>query len=290
MWKTLLILGTLGAGLLLPAAGDFTKVIRPFLMIMLFFSFLKVRLGAELFRWVHLRLALVAPVLAAAAYWGLTGISEALAQNVFLIILAPTAVVTPVLVNILRGNVPYAIGGILVTHAVWAGALALLLPWVSGSVLNAAELGKLLLEVGSLIGLPLLVAQLIRWGGGARVRGVLEKISRYTLYLFLANILIAAGRLSQYLRYEATVELELLCWIAGAMIAVCVALFPLGARLGLPDLRPESSLLLGRKNTMISIWVALTYLSPVATIGPMVYILMQNVWFAGQVRGAGQVN
>ena len=288
MRKTLLILGMLGAGLLLPSVGDYTAVIRPFLMIMLFFSFLKVRLGRELFRWVHLRIALVAPILAGVAYFGLAQISEPLARNVFLIVLAPTAVVTPVLVDILRGNVPYAIGGILVTHAVWAGALALYLPWVSGSVLNAAELATLLFEVGSLIGLPLLAAQFIRRGGGARVEGVLNKLGGYTLYLFLTNILIAAGRLSQYLRYEATVELDLLYWIAGAMIIVCATLFPLGARLGPPTLRTESSLLLGRKNTMISIWVALTYLSPLATIGPMVYILVQNVWFAGQVRGVGR--
>jgi hypothetical protein len=55
----------------------------------------------------------------------------------------------------------------------------------------------------------------------------------------------------------------------------------------------EGSLALGRKNTMLAIWIALEYLNPLIVLGPMIYILAQNVFVAGQIwwveRKAGAV-
>ena len=45
----------------------------------------------------------------------------------------------------------------------------------------------------------------------------------------------------------------------------------------------EGSLALGRKNTMLSIWIALEYINPPTVLAPMLYILLQNVFVAGQI-------
>jgi predicted Na+-dependent transporter len=51
MLKSALILLALANGLLLPALANFTFVLRPFLMTLLFFSFLNVKLDRNVFAW-----------------------------------------------------------------------------------------------------------------------------------------------------------------------------------------------------------------------------------------------
>ncbi len=282
MRNSFFILGCLGIGLFLPALGDYTAVIRPFLMLLLFLAFLRVRLSRTLFRREHLYAALLLPLGAGLAYQLGALYDRELAVNLLVIALAPTAVITPVLVDLARGKVTYAIGGILVTHLAWALYLPLLLPFVADARPSIPALLGLFWTVGVTVGLPLLLAQTVRrWGSGALP--FFDRVGKYGIYLFLINVTIAAGRLSQYLRYEAAVSLTFLLLVAAGVVLVGGLLFAVGSRVCPPGLTLEGSLVLGRKNTMLSIWMALTFLSPLAIIAPMLYILFQNVLFAGQL-------
>ena len=65
--------------------------------------------------------------------------------------------------------------------------------------------------------------------------------------------------------------------IALLSLVACVGQFYLGRKIGgkYGD-KISGAQGLGQKNTVLAIWMALTYLSPITSIGPASYIIWQN--------------
>ena len=282
MWKSLLILVSLLAGLWVPAAGQGQFLVRPFLMILLFFSFLGVRLDREVFARRQLWVALLLPFIGGVAFWLGRWYSPELGWMLFVIAIAPTAIISPVLAEIMRRKVAYLIGSILISHGVVALVLPVLIPWLSGQNPAASELFRLFFAIVSTVLTPLIAAQVLR-RYFPRTTAVLLRISPYVFGLFLANIFIASANLSHYLQFESELGWSVVAVAAGAICLLGLGNFGLGAWLAPSSLRVEGSLALGRKNTMLSIWIALAFIGPAATLGPMLYILFQNTFNAGQI-------
>jgi BASS family bile acid:Na+ symporter len=118
--------------------------------------------------------------------------------------------------------------------------------------------------------LPRLAGRLNRWRGIA-------------FYLFLANVHIASARATRFIGHESDTPWAELLLIAGVIALLCLLQFQLGERMAHPSLRLESSLALGRKNTMFALWVALTFINPVVALGPIFQILWQNAYNSWQL-------
>ena len=74
--------------------------------------------------------------------------------------------------------------------------------------------------------------------------------------------------------------------IAGISLIVCCLQFYIGRKIGYRyGDRIAGAQGLGQKNTVLAIWMALTFLNPVASIGPAAYVAWQNtinslqLWF-----------
>ncbi len=282
MAKSILILIALGLGLLLPQLDAYTFTLRPFLMTLLFFSFLNVRIDRSIFARQQVYIALLLPVIGLTVYFlgGLFG--EDLALTLLLMGLAPTAIITPVLAELMRRRAGYMVGAILITHAVFAVTVPLLLPRLLAVELSIRELGTLVWTIGSTVAGPLVLGQFVRRIGGRLLSG-LRRVGPYTFALFLSNITVASGSLSYYVRHETAMP-----WTFVGLTAVCIGFlmlfnFFLGSRWAPNGHAIEGSLALGRKNTMLSIWIALEYVNPLVVLGPMLYILLQNIFVAGQI-------
>ncbi|MCP9235924.1 hypothetical protein [Lewinella sp. JB7] len=282
MGKSLLILAALGVGLLLPALDDYTCTLRPFLMILLFFSFLDVRIDRSIFAWQQAAVALLLPVIGLFVYYLGNMYTAELGWTLLLMGLAPTAVITPVLAGLMQRRAGYMVGAIIVTHLSFALVVPLALPAVLGVDLSWRSLGELVYTIGSTVAGPLVLGQLTRRYGG-RVLAGLRRIGPYAFALFLSNIAVASGSLSHYLRYESQVPWQFVAITAACIGGLLLINFAIGSRLTPPGHRVEGSLALGRKNTMLSIWIALEYINPLVVLGPMLYILMQNIFVAVQI-------
>ena len=81
----------------------------------------------------------------------------------------------------------------------------------------------------------------------------------------------------------------LLAGIAGSTALVCAANFALGRVIGGREFGREASQALGQKNTTFTIWLALTYASPLVALGPTCYVLWHNLWNSWQLHQAGKV-
>ncbi len=282
MVKSILILLALAAGLLLPALETYTFTLRPFLMALLFFSFLNVRIGRDLFSRMQLYAALLLLPTGLLIYYLGQLYAEDLGLTLLLMGLAPTAVITPVLAQIMRRSPGYMVGAILVSHGCFALTVPLVLPVLLGIELSVSSLVRLVYTIGGTVAGPLVLAQLVRRMNGPLLVG-LRRIAPYTFALFLSNITVASGSLSHYLRYESSTPWVFVIYTTLAIGALVVMNFAVGSRLAPRGKAVEGSLALGRKNTMLSIWIALEYINPLTVLGPMLYILLQNILVAGQI-------
>jgi BASS family bile acid:Na+ symporter len=282
MKKSGLIILGLVVGLFFPAAQEFSFLIRPFLMILLFFSFLGVKIGRSIFYRQQWYAAALLPLLALLAYWAGSIHGTELGLLLFAIALAPTAIISPVIAGIMRRDAGYLVGAILITHGAMALVLPFLIPAVLGEQPPIGELVDLFLSILVTIAVPLIFAQLIRRFSKPLFQG-LTRVSPWFFALFVINVFIASAKLSHYLRYGSTTDWSVVWLATGAVGLLCVINFVVGGFLLPPGQRVEGSLALGRKNTMLAIWIALAFLGPLATLGPMLYILWQNAVMAAQV-------
>ncbi|MBB4078708.1 BASS family bile acid:Na+ symporter [Lewinella aquimaris] len=282
MVKSLLILIALGVGLLLPQLDDYTYTLRPFLMVLLFFSFLNVKIDRSIFAWQQVAIAVLMPVVGLLVYYLGNLYTEELGLTLLLMGLAPTAVITPVLAGLMQRRAGYMVGAIIVTHVSFALVVPVVLPALLGVELSWRSLGELVYTIGSTVAGPLVLGQLARRYGGRVLTG-LRRVGPYSFVLFLSNIAVASGSLSHYLRYESSVPWQFIVIAAGCIGVLLVVNFAMGSRLAPPGHWVEGSLAFGRKNTMLSIWIALEYINPLVVLGPMLYILLQNIFVAGQI-------
>ncbi|NJB87723.1 BASS family bile acid:Na+ symporter [Lewinella marina] len=282
MLKSVLILLALAVGLLLPQLDAYTFTLRPFLMTLLFFSFLDVRIDRSIFSRQQLFAACLLPAIGLGCYYAGRWYDEDLGLTLLLMGLAPTAVITPVLAQLMQRRAAYMVGAIIITHAAFALIMPVLLPQLLGVDLSLESLGLLVYTIGSTVAGPLILGQLARRYGGGLAQG-LRRIGPYAFVLFLSNIAVASGSLSHYLRYESHTPVAFMLVAAGGIGLLLLTNFVLGSRLAPENHRVEGSLALGRKNTMLSIWIALEYINPLTVLGPMLYILFQNVFVAGQI-------
>ena len=282
MLKSLLILTALVVGLFLPALDAYTFTLRPFLMTLLFFSFLEVRIGRNIFSWQQAAVAVLLLPIGLACYFLGSWYDEDLGLTLLLMGLAPTAVITPVLAQLMGRRAGYMVGAIIVTHAAFALTVPVVLPYLLGVELSLRSLGTLVWTIGSTVAGPLVLGQLARRYGGRLTDG-LRVIAPYAFTLFLSNIAVASGSLSYYLQYESDTPLQFIGVTAAAVALLVLFNFAVGSRLTPAGHGVEGSLALGRKNTMLSIWIALEYINPLTVLAPMLYILLQNVFVAGQI-------
>lgn len=210
-------------------------------------------------------------------YFSLQSFNPTLATSAFIISLIPTGVAAPILAQIMKRNIGIVTFSVILTTPIMALATPVLLLCIldSGAQFSMQEL---IVPIITLIGVPLLLSQLIRWFAPLKIMGALSKLGVITFPLFLLNLFIACGDASEFIQQNTAYSYTLLLGILGIAAMVAIIQFQLGRRLGNAKTNVEFSLSLGRKNTMLGIWIALTYFEPIIVLGPVFYILVQNIY------------
>ena len=251
---------------------------------MLFITFMGVQIRGMRPRWLHLWVLLAIP-LTAVFYWLVAralGFPE-LAETLFYCAAAPIAVASPVIVQLLRGDVEFSATAMLLSHVTFALVMPFLLPLLLESPdLSYGELAVLVAkQLGGVLLLPALLAFLVRWVYPAS-RDLAPKLAGFSLGLWCINLTIISAWGTQHLIESGVGLHELISPALGALV-VCAVGFIAGYRLGYPDLKRECSQALGQKNTILVLYIAAQpYSHPLSYIGPVFYIFFHN--FANSVQ------
>lgn len=250
------------------------QMITPTLIfLMLFVTFCRVRPSQMKLTMLHVWLLLFQGVVCIGVYLALRPFDDIVAQGAMICVLAPVAMAAVVIGGMLGANVATMATYSLVCNM----AVALVAPVVlTFTGTGACSFTQILARIAPLLVMPFAVAQFCRFvfPKGAKWIGDHSQIS---FWMWLLSLMVIIARTTAFIidLHDASLSTEL--WLAFAALAICLVQFKvgrmLGRRYGDPAAGGQS---LGQKNTVLAVWMAQSFLNPIASIAPTAYIVWQN--------------
>jgi len=132
-------------------------------------------------------------------------------------------------------------------------------------------------KVVPLLILPLLCAIALQYAL-PKAHSFLSSRQSLSFYLWAVSLFLVIGKAVTFIIEQGSEYVLLEVAIAGCALAVCLMQFKVGRLIGkrYGD-KVSGGQGLGQKNTVLAIWMALTYLNPVASVGPAAYVVWQNI-------------
>ena len=207
------------------------------------------------------------------------------AQAALICILAPTATAAPVITGMLKGNVASLTAYSLLSNL----SIALLTPLIF-SMLGSYQTLPLLdsmvaiaQKVFLLLLGPFFLAILLQ-KFTPTIRSKIGSYSNFSFYLWTLALTIVTGKTVTFISLQNQEHYAIEIIIALVALIICIAQFLLGRKIGrYYDDTVAGGQGLGQKNTILAIWMAQTYLNPIASIGPGAYVLWQNLFNSYQI-------
>lgn len=220
-------------------------------------------------------------------FFALRPLDLPLAQGVMICVLCPTATAAPVVTGMLGGSIPKVATYSIVSNLAVALVSPLLFQWVgSGTTEDFDFFGRFVaiaLAVGPLIVLPLLVAFLLYFTA-PKIHSAISGVQAVSFYLWAVSLLVVVGRAVSFVLAEPSSAIPEMIMMTVLALLVCIVQFALGRRIGRRSGDPVSAGQgLGQKNTVLAIWICLTYFDSISSVGPAAYILWQNIINSGQL-------
>lgn len=262
------------------------SIVTPYLIfVMLFLTYSKIHWKDIKLSKVHLWLILVQIVGSVAVYFLTAPFNKTFAQGVMICIIAPTATAAPVITAMLKGKVESITAYSLLSNI----AVALFAPIIFTSIGNSSSIS--FLDSVLAISQKLFFVILIPLGAAFLLKIISHKASQFVakyssvsfLFWIFALAVVSGKTVSFIIAQNEGNLLTEIALAAGAM-TVCIVLFVTGKTLGSKyDDRIAAGQSLGQKNTVLVIWMAQTYLNPISSVAPGMYVLWQNLFNSWQI-------
>ena len=260
--------------------------LTPYLIaIMLLITYCNISFKDIHFSRLHLWLICIQIFGSIAVFLLLSPLNPVIAQGAMICILAPTATSAPVITGMLGGNVASLTAYSLLCNMVIVIVAPIIFAF-TGEIESASFTHSFWIvfqKVFILLFLPffgaLLLQRLL-----PRVHNEIQKAKSLPFYLWSIALVIITGKTVQFIIDQENPNYIVELSVALVALIVCIVQFLVGRRLGrLYGDTVAGGQGLGQKNTILAIWMAQTYLNPIASIGPGAYVLWQNVVNSYQV-------
>ena len=265
---------------------DNIAFIAPYLIfVMLLITFCRVK--PKEFRVTTLSFGLLTVQVAGslALYFLLLPFGKEIAEGTFICVFCPTATAAPVITGMLGGSVPRLATFSIISN-ITVAFLAPILFTMMGSetqILFTESLRIIAMKVVPLIILPLVVA-LIMMRLTPKLHRTIASHQSLSFYIWAVSLFIVVGRAVSFVMSEPAEMIPEMLWLALLSGIVCCAQFYIGRRIGrrCGD-KIAGAQGLGQKNTVLAIWMALTYLHPISSVAPAAYVAWQNTINSAQL-------
>ncbi|MCH5227475.1 MAG: transporter [Muribaculaceae bacterium] len=224
---------------------------------------------------------LMVQFLFAALAYGLTFFwNRTLAEGLFICFFIPTATAAPVITGMLGGSISKVASYSLMCNAV----VAIVAPVILAALGDHPEITftdsflLILKQVFPLILLPLALAMLIR-KYTPKCHSFIINNQQISFYLWCLALIIVVGSCTSFAIKNFSVDSTgTMILLAIGALGACLVQFKTGRKIGRYFGDPVSGgQALGQKNTVLAVWLALTYLNPLASIAPAAYVAWQNL-------------
>lgn len=211
-----------------------------------------------------------------------------LAEALLACFIAPMAAVGAVVTQKIGGNAATATTYTLISSTVTAIVVPLVYPLVEPGIgITFQELFlKILSRVFPTIMAPLALALLLHWLMPQAQRYVARKSKDYSFYLWGICTMVNTAQIIRSIVNSPGSGSMVVCICLSVGVLVIVQ-FWAGKQIGqhYHD-RMAAGQGLAQKNTVLAIWMAMTFLSPEAAIGPGACLLWQNLFNSWQIAHA----
>ena len=213
------------------------------------------------------------------------GASELVAQGVLVGVLCPVAASSVVIATILGANretvTTYTIVGNLMVAIVAPIYFSFIGQLQDMPFLDSVWL--IFRRIAPTIALPFFVALFLQ-KAAPRVNSFLCRYKGLSFYLWAAALTITLGQTIDFMFLHGKEELPAIVTMGVFSIVYCAVQFAVGKWLGsrYGD-RMAGGQLLGQKNSAMGIWIANTYLLPLASVFPALYSIWQNLFNSWQM-------
>lgn len=253
------------------------------LFLLLYFTFCKIKISELRPRTWHFVIQLVRAALAGMMVlliYVLGGDPEwkLVLEGMFICFICPTAAAVVVVAEKLGGSIGSLTIFTMIANCVTMVIIPLLFPLVEkdANITFLAAVLMLLRNVFVVLVVPLALALLSR-------RYLPEWVARVNrhknigFYIWCVNLAIVTGVTLQNIAHS-TVSGWVLWALLTTPLGVCLIQFALGKAIGKHwGDSISAGQALGQKNTVVGIWLTLTFLNPVAAVAPGSYVLWQNL-------------
>lgn len=267
-----------------PCINAFVTVLTPLLIFaQLLLTFCKVEthdLKPQIWHWKLLSFQIISCIAVATLliYCPMNEVYHEVFEGGMVCLICPTATAAAVITGKLGGSASSLTTYTLLSNLLAAVAVPLVFPWVEPhtDITFFAAFIKILSKVFPLLLCPFLLAWFLRVFA-SKVHAWLSGFHNAAFYLWGVALAIVSGQTVRSLvNSEAPVHVELLIAFAG--LVTCCMQFWLGKHVGgRYGERISGGQALGQKNTVLAIWMAYTYLNPLASVAPGSYVLWQNI-------------
>ncbi len=274
--KVFALLLAMGSGALVPQASALSFLIQYNLMGMLFLSFLGMEFKPRSFSTGVLKVLAANLLVGFGVYFLLIGLDPRLAVSGFITAIAPTAISSTVLVGLIRGKVDFMAAAVLLTNVVVALIIPLVIPRMVGAELHIST-WDVLLPVLYTVFVPFILSRLAVYLPEKPLAGLM-RARKFSFVFWLANLFIISAKASDFIRHSSSGSIGTLLLITLTSLVIWLINLLLGLWIGGPDFRQETSQALMQKNNSFAIWVALTFINPLAAMGPTIYIFFHHTY------------
>lgn len=258
----------------------------PYLIfIILFFTYSSLEVKKIRFSFFNLWLILFQILCSIVVYLICRPFNEVFSEGVFITILAPTATSAAVVALMLGANINtvgvytlfsnFAVALIAPLYFTYMGASSDFSFWQS--------FGSILAKILPILILPFLLAIFIQ-KVSPTFNAKIIKIQSISFYLWAMALILVISNVMDFIFEENDFNYIFLLWAFFITLIICVVQFSVGKYIGkrYGDAIAGSQSL-GQKNTVLAIWMAQTFLNPMSSIIPAMYVIIQNLFNSYQL-------
>ena len=258
-------------------------ILPMFMFLVLFVTFCKVDFHKMRPVWWHLwvgifNLLFVGIVMAVILGLNLKAEKLVLMEALLMCIIAPCATAAAVVTQKLGGSLEQTTTFTFLSNFITVLLVPVCFPMIEkgADISFMSAFWKILYQVVVLLVVPMLLAYVVKHTMH-RLHKKIVSIKDLSFYLWGCSLMIVTGTtVKNILHAEASVLF--LAMIALLGLLLCIIQFAVGRFIGhFFGRTQEAGQALGQKNTAFAIWLGVTYLNPLSSVGPGCYILWQNI-------------
>lgn len=252
------------------------------LFVLLYVTFCKIQIKEMRPRAWHFWLQTIRVLLSAFFVWLITLTSDPnlrlVLEGMFVCVICPTAAAAPVVTEKLGGSIGSLTVYAIIANVVTSIIIPLFFPMVEKSTdISFATASLMVLRnVTTVLVIPLVLA-LVSRRVIPRVTDRIKEFRNLGFYLWCFNLTIITGITMRNILH-ASLSGTVLAFLLILPLFIALLQFTIGKLVGryYGD-SISAGQALGQKNTVVGIWLTLTFLNPLAAVAPGAYVLWQNM-------------